>query len=1313
MKKAAKLLSVFLVAAILMGALPAMTAFALNPYLPIWEYIPDGEPYVFEDPENPGMYRYYIYGSHDTFVTAYCGPDQVLWSAPVDDLSNFRYEGVYFQYKPATSSTYDTLYAPDVQERIETIDGKQVKVYYLYPNSQAGGRSTMVAKSVGDPRGPFIPINLNPAGTTSTGALGFDPAVFIDDDGRVYGYWGFQTSYGAELDQNMYSLKAGTSVITHMIGNRDTSGAGNTEQPFRFFEASSMRKVDGAYIFVYARGGLSTEIGGTGTCQLAYAYSFESPLGPFTYGGTIINASGEHVKANGEPATDTSDNMSTFNGHNTHGSIVKIGDQWYITYHRATNDHGYSRQATMEAITLTVDKENKKVTIPEVQMTSEGWETAGLNPYKYYSAGIACYHTGGAYVKANRDQIANSNTITRTRNNSVAGYKFFNFSQNAPEGKYTRLNIGFIPAGLEGFIDVYLDRPNTISGQLLGTYQISAGMPAVLTKMSLPLPALDTVDGKHAIFFVFRHNAGNSSLGDLYDLEFVAAEATSEPVYFYTSLEKSELDIGQKTNLKIFAKYADNNETDVTAQSTVVAKNPEFATFGEGIITGVAAGRAFFDVSYGTFTQTISVNVIDPNIPTSITAAVGEPSFALGEKTTLTVTATFPHSVTKNVTAEAAVTAKNPDIATYSGGIITSVSVGSASFEVTYGSFTKTVTVTVRDPKVYTNFALASNGGVATSSGGHEGSVSAINDGVRTASTRIRWQQSSTTRWVEIAFNGPKMLRSVDLISQMANDDTSPLTYETITNLGLTHVLAYYWNGAEWVKFGEGASDNNLAIQQFPVASPVMTDKIRFEFPQDCTTNGWVRVIEVEAWGDDLTTGDSFVGGAKDSKWEVLRDDAADWSLVKGMGLRLPTQDGDIYAAGDTWKNIFIRPTYGDFTAVAKVCYPVAPNATYQQAALLLWSDADNYIKVEAEYTGSQIRVQAGRELGGSFSGTQTGNLSKAADGSLTIYYRITKVGDNCQGAYSLDGLNYTNVGGNFDVSSFVSPKLGIYATKNSSNAAIDTYFEYVSVLSAHGVEFLTPAQMLQNALTNVSDAVVSQAPASAASDLAFVYPNSYTVTLESSDESAISNAGVVTRGAQDKTVALSITVSNGTDSITKSVNIIVPKANASVSTIANIVAGRAANVPFTLSDTGLTGLTSTLFGKTAEVTDGKGLFSFTALQVPAAGVYTLNVLNGETVVASATINVVAEPAGLWAPVAAFDAAKITVTFGAPISFNDAKKAAAIGAVPVDNALVSADGDVLTIAKGGAVSGQKLVVSGIKYAELFPSYSFSFTITLP
>ena len=63
-----------------------------NPYLPSWEYIPDGEPYVFGD-------RVYVYGSHDSFgAPIFCVKDYVCWSAPVTDLSDWRYDGEVSQY---------------------------------------------------------------------------------------------------------------------------------------------------------------------------------------------------------------------------------------------------------------------------------------------------------------------------------------------------------------------------------------------------------------------------------------------------------------------------------------------------------------------------------------------------------------------------------------------------------------------------------------------------------------------------------------------------------------------------------------------------------------------------------------------------------------------------------------------------------------------------------------------------------------------------------------------------------------------------------------------------------------------------------------------------------------------------------------------------------------------------------------------------------------------------------------------------------------------------------------------------------------
>ena len=62
-----------------------------NPYLPNDEYVPDGEPHVFGS-------RVYVYGSHDRFNgKAFCVRNYVCWSAPVDDLTDWRFEGEIYR----------------------------------------------------------------------------------------------------------------------------------------------------------------------------------------------------------------------------------------------------------------------------------------------------------------------------------------------------------------------------------------------------------------------------------------------------------------------------------------------------------------------------------------------------------------------------------------------------------------------------------------------------------------------------------------------------------------------------------------------------------------------------------------------------------------------------------------------------------------------------------------------------------------------------------------------------------------------------------------------------------------------------------------------------------------------------------------------------------------------------------------------------------------------------------------------------------------------------------------------------------------
>ena len=452
-----------------------------NPYLPLTEYVPDGEPHVFDD-------RVYIYGSHDKANgEAYCEQDYVTWSAPVDDLTDWRYEGVIYRKNqdPSNKDGKMQLWAPDVTRGV---DGRYYMYYCFsfYPE---------IGVAVSDsPAGPFefyghvkYPKELHD-GATLKEEMPFDPAVLTDEDGSVYLYYGFAPACEKEMElpqldaemlkelpegiteedvrkmmEQMSQIKLGENgMVVELESDMLTvkedpkvcipSGhhaEGTGFEGHAFFEASSIRKIGDTYYFVYSS---------HKSHELCYATS-KKPTEGYQYGGTIVS--------NGDIGYENRKVPVNVLGNN-HGGIEKIGNDYYIFYHRQTNGSEFSRQGCAEKIEILPDGR-----IQQVEITSCGLNGKPLVMSGIYPAGIACHITD----RTTQDQIDYMNPvmqkqtritekqnqvyITDITDESVVGYKYF-------KGRLKEILVE-VRGDFEGRLDVLGDSEGK---QVLGTVQI-------------------------------------------------------------------------------------------------------------------------------------------------------------------------------------------------------------------------------------------------------------------------------------------------------------------------------------------------------------------------------------------------------------------------------------------------------------------------------------------------------------------------------------------------------------------------------------------------------------------------------------------------------------------------------------------------------------------------------------------------------------------------------------------------------------------------------------------------------------------------
>lgn len=457
-----------------------------NPYLPPWEYIPDGEPYVFND-------RVYVYGSHDRFNGhAYCLNDYVCWSAPVDDLADWRYEGVIYKKTddPLNKAGNMCLYAPDV-----TVgpDGR----YYLY---YVLDKVSIVSVAVCDtPAGKyeFYGYVQYPDGVRLGEKEGdepqFDPGVLTEGD-KTYLYTGF-CARGDKSRSGAMATVLGPDMLTILeepviVAPSEPYSAGSGFDGHEFFEAPSIRKKGDTYYFVYSSIVMH---------ELCYAVS-KHPTKDFVYGGVIVSNNDLHIDTY-KPAK-----KPMYYGGNNHGSIVEINNQWYIFYHRHTNGSNFSRQGCMEKIEFLADG-----SIPQVEMTSCGANDGPLIGRGEYPAYLACnlfcqdeaVYTGDLWMDTQFPKITQDGKdgdteigyIANMTDSATAGFKYFDCQ-----------GIKKVKIKVRGYCNGAFEVKTSWNGPALG--RIPVNFTNVWTEYS---SEIEIPDGVQALYFTYTGN-GRASL---------------------------------------------------------------------------------------------------------------------------------------------------------------------------------------------------------------------------------------------------------------------------------------------------------------------------------------------------------------------------------------------------------------------------------------------------------------------------------------------------------------------------------------------------------------------------------------------------------------------------------------------------------------------------------------------------------------------------------------------------------------------------------------------------------------------------------
>ncbi len=635
----------------LISTLLASAAFADNPVVQTI-YTADPAPLVYND-------TVYLYTGHDLDIATnsykmfdwrvFSSKDMVNWTdhGAVLDVTAFSWAN---QTQDANAS--------------HVIHRNGKFYYFVSVSSTIPGRGGIaIGVAVADsPTGPFVDAIGAPLVTNEMTKYAshswddLDPAVFIDDDGQAYLYWGNNAFYYAKLNEDMISLDG---PITAVPLTAEAFGPDFEEAPWVY-------KRNGIYYLIYA----------SGFPESIHYSTSASPTGPWSYRGMIMPRQG---------------------GSSTnHPGIIEFKGESYFFYHNDSLPGGgsYKRSVAVEKFAYNADG-----TIPTFGMTATGIVNSlePLDPYARTEAETIAWASG---VTTERNSYGGMN-VAGIGNGDYIKVEAVDFG-SAGAATFTA-NVASDSRG--GAIELRLDAAD---GVLIGELAVShtGGNGSWLPKTA----SVSGAAGIHDLYLVFRGAAGE----DLFKLDNWQFGRKSEArelaaIHAYVDKQKLDIEAGMNTaTMKVMAVYTDGTSADVTAEAVAAPEQVGIVTIAGGRVTGAGYGSTSVVVSYGGKSDLLHLQVKDLKSELTVKEIVlNHQSFALepGRTASFTVTATYVDGRKEDVTALATYSNPSPGIAEVSNGVIVARGSGttqvSVSFQGQYGAAaTARLEVTVRVPAV-------------------------------------------------------------------------------------------------------------------------------------------------------------------------------------------------------------------------------------------------------------------------------------------------------------------------------------------------------------------------------------------------------------------------------------------------------------------------------------------------------------------------------------------------------------------------------------------------------------------------------------